>query len=203
MDETPQKKEQTEASAPPAGPAAGPKAAGEGAPPEAPAAAAGAEDLAVLREKAAKADEYLDLAKRARADFLNYQERVRRERAEWTRQAVADFLADFLPAMDAFALARFEDPKLLEAVRLIEREFLRVLAKWGAVPVETAGRKFDPLYHEAVAVQETAERPEGTILEEVRRGWRMGDRVIRPASVRIARPPSVPAGGAAPSSPPP
>jgi len=145
-------------------------------------------ELEALREKAAKADEYLDLARRARADFINYQDRVRRDRQDWTRQAVGDFLRDFLPALDGFAMARSEDPKFIEAVRLIEKEFLRVLAKNGVVPVETAGKTFDPVYHEAVAVEEVPGKPEGTILEEVRRGWMVDGRVLRPASVRISRP---------------
>ncbi len=84
-------------------------------------------ELAALREKAAKADEYLDLARRARADFINYQDRVRRDRQDWTRQAVESFLRDVLPALDGFSLARFKDPALLDAVGLVEREFLRVL----------------------------------------------------------------------------
>lgn len=147
------------------------------------------DELAALREKAAKADEYLDLARRAKADFINYQDRVRRERQQWTRQAVEDFLRDFLPALDSFALARFEDPKLVEAVRLIEKEFLRVLAKNGIRPIEAEGKTFDPLYHEAVAVVETAEKPEGAIVDVARRGWTIDGHVIRAASVRVAKPP--------------
>ena len=137
-------------------------------------------ELASLR---AKADEYLDLARRAKADFLNYQDRVRRDRQDWTRQALEGFIRELLPALDGFSLAKFEDPKLLEAIRLLEKEFLRVLAKSGVTPIETAGKSFDPAFHEAVAVE-----PGGTQLEEVRRGWMIGDRVLRAASVRIAKP---------------
>lgn len=147
-------------------------------------------EIAALQEKAARAEEYLDLARRAKADFVNYQDRVRRERQEWGRQAVEQFVREFLSAMDAFTLARFEDPKLVEAIRVIEREFLRILGKFEIVPLETAGKAFDPLYHEAVAVEERADVPEGTILGEVRRGWMIGDRVLRPAAVRIAKRPT-------------
>jgi molecular chaperone GrpE len=139
-------------------------------------------ELAELREKAAKADEYLDLARRAKADFLNYQDRVRRDKQEWTRQALEGFIRDLLPALDGFAMAKFEDPKLLEAMRVLEKEFLRVLAKAGVAPIETAGKPFDPAFHEAVAVE-----PGGTVLEEIRRGWMIGDRVLRAASVRIVK----------------
>jgi molecular chaperone GrpE len=131
----------------------------------------------------AKADEYLELARRAKADFINYQDRVRRDKADWNRQALEGFLRELLPAMDGFALAKFEDPKLLEALRLLEKEFLRVLAKAGVTPIETAGKSFDPLYHDAVAME-----PGGTQLEEVRRGWMIDGKVLRAASVRLTKP---------------
>ncbi len=130
----------------------------------------------------AKADEYLELAKRAKADFINYQDRVRRDKGDWNRQALEGFVREMLPAMDGFALAKFEDPKLLEAVRILEKEFLRVLAKTGVTPIETAGKPFDPLYHDAVAME-----PGGTQIEEVRRGWLFEGKVLRPASVRIVK----------------
>jgi len=131
----------------------------------------------------AKADEYLELAKRAKADFINYQDRVRRDKADWNRQALDGFLRELLPAMDGFSLAKFEDPKLLEAVKILEKEFLRALAKVGVTPIETAGKSFDPLYHEAVAMD-----PGGTQLEEVRRGWLIEGKVLRPASIKLVKP---------------
>jgi len=131
----------------------------------------------------AKADEYLELAKRAKADFINYQDRVRRDKADWNRQALEGFVRELLPAMDGFSMAKFEDPKLLEAVRILEKEFLRVLAKTGVTPIETAGKAFDPLYHDAVAMEQG-----GTQLEEVRRGWLFDGKVLRAASVRLVKP---------------
>lgn len=145
------------------------------------------EEEARLRERAARADEYLDLARRWKAEFLNYQARVRREREEWKRQAVEEFVRDLLPAIDSFAWARFEEPTLMRALGVLEREFLRVLARHGIVPIEAEGRPFDPFLHEAVAVEETDECPDGTVLEEVRRGWKIDGRVLRPAGVRVAR----------------
>ena len=131
----------------------------------------------------AKADEYLELARRAKADFINYQDRVRRDKNDWNRQALEGFVREILPALDGFGMANFEDPKLNEAVHLLEKEFLRVLAKNGVTPIETAGKAFDPLYHDAVAME-----PGGTQLEEVRRGWLMDGKVLRPASVRLVKP---------------
>ncbi len=82
------------------------------------------------------------------------------------------------------------DPKaILEGVAIIEKEFLRVLQKNGVKAIETKGKGFDPLYHEAVAMEETDEVEENMIVEEVRRGWKLHDRVLRASSVRIARAP--------------
>ncbi|MFN3486291.1 MAG: nucleotide exchange factor GrpE [Planctomycetota bacterium] len=146
-----------------------------------------AEEEARLRQEAARAAEYLDLARRWKAEFLNYQARIQREREEWKRQAVEEFVRDLLPVVDSFTWARFEEPTLMQALSVVEREFLRVLAKHGIVPIEAEGRPFDPFLHEAVALEETDERPEGTVLEEVRRGWKIDGRVLRPAAVRVAR----------------
>jgi molecular chaperone GrpE len=145
------------------------------------------EEVRSLKEQAAKAQEYLELARRMKADFVNYQDRIKRERADWTREALEDFVGDFLPALDAFTWARFEEPTMMESLRLVEREFLRVLAKHRIFPLETEGNVFNPLFHEAVAVEETELKPDGTILEEVRRGWTFEGHVLRPTSVRIAR----------------
>ncbi|HXG59900.1 MAG TPA: nucleotide exchange factor GrpE [Planctomycetota bacterium] len=142
------------------------------------------EEEARLRREAA---EYLDLARRWKAEFLNYQDRVRREREEWKRRAVEEFVRDFLPAIDSFVWARFEEPTLMRSLKILEREFLRVLARHGIVPIEAEGRPFDPFLHEAVAVEETDEHPDGTVLEEIRPGWMMHGRVLRPAAVRVAR----------------
>ncbi len=131
----------------------------------------------------AKAEEYLELAKLAKADFINYQNRIRRDKADWNRQALEGFIQELLPALDGFALAKFEDPKLTEALKILEKEFLRVLAKTGVTPIETAGKSFDPLYHDAVAMD-----PGGTQLEEVRRGWLFDGKVLRAASVRLVNP---------------
>jgi molecular chaperone GrpE (heat shock protein) len=163
-------------------PSASAKAASEGAAETKPAN--GASPAASDAEQwKAKAEEYLELARRAKADFINYQDRVRRDRADWNRLALEGFIRELLPAMDGFSMAKFEDPKLLEAVRLLEKEFLRVLAKSGVTPIETAGKSFDPMYHDAVAME-----PGGTQLEEVRRGWLIDGKVLRAASVRLIKP---------------
>lgn len=139
--------------------------------------------FARLSAQAAKADEYLDLARRSKADFINYQQRVAREKQEWTRQSLEGFIRELLNALDGFSMARFDDPKLVEAFHVIEKEFVRVLAKNGVTPIDVSGKPFDPNFHEAVSAE-----PGGSLLEEVRRGWMIGDRVLRAAVVRIVAP---------------
>jgi molecular chaperone GrpE len=153
--------------------------ASEPAAPTAPASDP-ASEIAALK---AKVEEMTDLARRSRADFMNYQDRVRRDRQDWNRQALEGFLRELLPAMDGFALARFEDPKLTEAVRMLEKEFLRIFVKFQVLPIETAGKSFDPQFHEAISME-----PGGTELEEVRRGWLFEGKVLRPANVKLVKP---------------
>lgn len=153
-----------------------------------------------LAQAQAKAEEYLDLAKRAKADFLNYQDRVKREREQTVRYAIESFVMDFLPALESLRHTLHTlrggaaDAKaVLDGAMLVEKEFLRVLGKNGITPVETAGKVFDPRFHEAVGFVETADLPENAIAEEVRAGWMLHDRVLKPASVRIAKKPETPA----------
>ena len=156
-----------------------------------------ASELETLRAAGAKAAEYLDLAKRTQADFINYQSRVRREREDLVRFGTESLLRELLPVVDD--LQRVLDaaagaPALLEAARITERELLRVLSKAGVRPIETAGKKFDPMFHEAAEMVDAPPgKAAGDVLEEVRRGYTLHDRVLRPASVKVTR--------AAPKSP--
>jgi len=152
-----------------------------------------ASEVESLRAAGAKAAEYLDLAKRTQAEFINYQGRARRDREEFSKYATESILRELLPVVDTLqrlqaAQAGVEVPVLLDGVRLTERELLRILAKSGVRPMESVGKKFDPAFHEAA---ETVEPPPGTaggdIVEEVRRGYMLHDRVLRPAHVKVAR----------------
>ena len=152
-----------------------------------------AAEVESLRAAAAKAAEYLDLAKRTQAEFINYQGRARREREEFSKYATESILRELLPVVDTVqrlqaAPAGADVPVLLDGVRLTERELLRILAKSGVRPMESVGKKFDPAFHEAA---ETVDAPPGKaggeIVEEVRRGYLIHDRVLRPAHVKVAR----------------
>lgn len=151
------------------------------------------EELENLRSAAAKADEYLELARRTKAEFLNYQDRVRREKESIARFAVEEFIRGFLPAMDAMRESVRSvrlgsgGESILKGLELMEKEFVRVLALGGVVPIEAGGKSFDPAFHEAVAVTEEEGAEADIVLEELRRGWMLHDRVLRPAQVKIAR----------------
>lgn len=159
-------------------------------------AEAAPDPAAELAKAQAKADEYLDLARRTKADFLNYQDRMRREREQLVRYAIESFVQDLVPALESLrhsflTLREGTEPKaVLDGVTIVEKEFLRVLAKNGIQPIETSGKSFDPRFHEAVGTVPRDDVAENAIVEEVRSGWMLNDRVLRPAAVRIAKKPS-------------
>ena len=162
-------------------------------------AAAAPNDLETLRAEIAeieqKADEYLRLAQRTQADFINYRRRVDDERAQQAREATTGLLQRLLPVLDDFQRAiENAAPTELESgwgqgVQLVERNLRGVLASEGVERIEADGAEFDPRLHEALGTQPSSEAPEGHVLVVVRQGYRKGDRVLRPAQVIIARRP--------------
>lgn len=170
----------------------------ETAPPAPPAAD---DDLDSLRAELAdlrtKADDYLRLAQRAQADFINYRRRMDEERATLAREANVSFLLRLLPVLDDFerALANASPTELQlswgQGVQLVERNLRGVLGAEDVQRIDAAGAEFDPREHEALGSQPTTEVAEGHVLHVVRPGYRKGDRVIRPAQVIVAaRPPA-------------
>jgi molecular chaperone GrpE len=158
-----------------------------------------ADDLETLRSELAeieqKADEYLRLAQRTQADFINFRRRVEEERTQQARDANIAFLRRLLPVLDDFerALAN-AGPGDLESswgqgVQLVERNLRGILAADEVQRVTAEGAEFDPREHEAVGSQPSADVPEGHVVHVVRPGYRKGDRVIRPAQVIVASKP--------------
>jgi len=132
---------------------------------------------------------------RAVADFNNYRRRVREELEQAGKFAIEDFIIRLLPILDDFsrAIKAAEETGEFDALHggviLILRQLQDLLAKNGVQPIQAAGRQFDPTIHEAVMRVETAEYPDNTIVEEVQKGYMMGDKVIRPSMVKVARRP--------------
>ena len=170
--------------------------AGETPEAEAPASeAASSETLqAELEEARAKAAEYLDGWQRAQADFANYKKRTERERAEVYQYAADALIVRFLAVLDDFERALKDKPDLSSeaegwaaGIDLICRKLQAVLEAQGITRMEAAGQTFDPRLHEAVTHEESDEHEEGEIIETLQPGYLRGERVIRPAMVRVAR----------------
>jgi len=150
------------------------------------------EDLEELAAKAQKADEYLELAQRTKADFENYRKRAAREAAAAQERGVAKLVKELLPAVDnldralgaAEAASNGED--LLSGIKLVHADVIAALARCGVEPYSPQGERFDPEHHEAVAQQPVEGAEAGTVVEVYQRGYRMGDAVIRPAKVVVA-----------------
>jgi molecular chaperone GrpE len=150
-----------------------------------------------LRAKAAKASEHWDLFLRAAADLENYKKRTARERLESTRSAQESVLTKLLPVLDNFdmALAATNNSQAgaLEALKagvtLISQQLRQALTETGLEEIDAAGQPFDPRWHEAVSQQECADTPEGHVVRQLRKGYKFRDRLLRPASVIVAKKP--------------
>ena len=153
------------------------------------------ERLAALE---AERGERLDDLKRVAADFENYRKRVARDQESLVARAHERLVKELLPVLDdlerALAAAEeHEEAKLEEGVRLVHQELRAALKREGLAEIETNGR-FDPHVHEALLSQ-PSEAEEGSVLEVVQKGYRLGDRVLRPALVVIAGPQEGSGGG--------
>jgi molecular chaperone GrpE len=160
-------------------------------------------DLEELAAKAGKADEYLELAQRTRADFENYRRRASREAAAAQERGVAKLAKELLPAVDnldrALEAAKLAAPPdgaqaagdngaetLVSGIKLVHAEVIAALARAGIERFSPEGERFDPQEHEAVAQQPVEGAEPGTVVEVYQRGYRLGEVVIRPARVVVA-----------------
>ena len=155
------------------------------------------EQLAELQAAAAGVAEEKERYVRLYADFENFKKRAQREREETRRSAIESVVSRLLPALDNFEMAQqaAQQPgttldTLRTGVAMIHGQFRTALSELGIEEVDSIGQPFDPLLHDAVSQQETAEVPEGHIVQQLRKGYKTRDRLLRPASVVVARPPS-------------
>jgi molecular chaperone GrpE len=142
------------------------------------------------------AAEYLDALQRERANFINYRRRTEQERAETVQYATANLLKRLLPVVDDFdrALAAIpaeerENNRWVEGVELIARKLRTILEQEGVEPIEALGQPFDPNLHEAVAFDDNSEGGghTDTVAEVYSKGYKLHDRVLRPAMVKVSR----------------
>jgi molecular chaperone GrpE len=157
-----------------------------------PLAALQAQVDAMTQERATLYDQLL----RRQAEFENYRRRIDRERSETYTRARAEVLLELLPVIDNFerALASLENSggdaeSLRHGVELIHKQFKDALTKFGLEPVESVGQTFDPHVHEAVTIEPTDKHKENTVIEEFQRGYRLGEKLLRPAKVKVASSP--------------
>ena len=145
-----------------------------------------------LASAEAEAETHLNDLKRLAAEFENYRKRVAREQAALSSRAAERLVKELLPIVDDLeraleAAEEHEEAKLEEGVRLVHRQLASALEREGLAEIETDG-KFDPHVHEALLSQ-PSEADEGSVIEVLQKGYRLGDRVLRPARVVVAAAP--------------
>lgn len=148
-------------------------------------------DSEVARLQQERAELY-DRLLRKSAEFDNYRKRIEKERREQAEWAAADVLADVVAVLDDFERAlTVEAPAEAQSYRagveLIHRQLHDLLRKRGVTPIDALGTDFDPHQHQAVAYDEAPGAREGEVIGELRKGYRLGERLLRPALVRVAK----------------
>jgi len=138
-------------------------------------------------------DDYYDRLLRKTAEFDNYRKRTDRERLQLSEAAAADLLTELLPLVDDMERALKADAgsdggdAVRRGVELIHKQLIEVLRKRGVKPIDALGADFDPHFHMAVSHEPADGRREGEVVEEFRRGYMLGDRLLRPAMVKVAK----------------
>jgi molecular chaperone GrpE len=138
-------------------------------------------------------DQYYDRLLRTSAEFDNYRRRIERERREQADRIVTDMFLEMLPIVDDLERALRVDAAGEQAeayrqgVELIYRQMVELLKRRGVTPFDALGEDFDPNLHQAVVSEEASDRRDGEVIEQFRRGYMAGDRLLRPAMVKVAR----------------
>jgi len=145
-----------------------------------------------LQKLKAERDELRDRLARAQAEFDNARKRTIKEQQEYREYAVADAVKSLLPAMDSLERAlevKSDAAELRSGVELIYKQLLGALSKLAVNPIVAKGEPFDPRLHEAIEMVETDEVPDHQVIEELQRGYKFKDRLLRPAMVKVAKNP--------------
>jgi molecular chaperone GrpE len=156
------------------------------------------EQLEALKIRAAKADENWERLLRVTADLENFKKRAQREREEALKFANESVFKKLIPVLDNLDMAltaaaqnqNSTAQSLQTGVNMIHQQLRAALAETGLEEVDATGKPFDPNWHEAVSQQESKDVPEGQVLQQLRKGYKLRDRLIRPATVIVARKPA-------------
>jgi molecular chaperone GrpE len=144
-----------------------------------------------LEQTQKQRDEYLEQLQRSRAEFANYQKRAKSQAEADRVYAVGTLARDFLDGLDNLqratdALRASGASGITEGLDMVHKQLLATLAKHGVEPIQALGKPFDPNQHEAMIQQPDAEHPEGTVVAELSRGYRIHERVLRPSKVAVS-----------------
>jgi molecular chaperone GrpE len=137
-------------------------------------------------------DDLFDRLLRKQAEFENFKKRMEREKSEFMQFASADLMKELLNALDSFdlairnAAANKGSENTLRGFELIYKQLLDTLTRFGLKPLEAKGKKFDPNFHQAVSTKPTSEAEENTVIEEMRKGYTLNGRLLRPAMVTVS-----------------
>jgi molecular chaperone GrpE len=151
--------------------------------------------VAALQKASDERDQLRDQLLRTMADFQNFRKRTDEQRRQLETFATERMATALLPVLDNFerALASLDTgasaDSIVEGLKAVDRQFRQVLESHNVSRIQSVGAPFDPEYHEALAIQESDEHENDTVVEELEPGYRMGDKVIRPARVRVSRKP--------------
>lgn len=151
-----------------------------------------------LKARAARADENWERLLRTTADLDNYKKRAQREREDAVKYANESLMKKLIPTLDNFEMALAaanqsqgaNTQSLQTGVAMIMQQLRSALSESGLEEIDATGKTFDPNWHEAVAQQESAEVAEGQVLQQMRKGYKLRDRLIRPATVVVAKKPA-------------
>ena len=156
------------------------------------------EEMQQLKDRAAKADEFYDQYLRTVATLENYKKRAARERQDATKFANEALLQKLVPVLDTFDMAlaaanlqQGASQSLQTGISMVHQQLKSALAEAGLEEIDAQNKTFDPNLHEAVSEQETAETSEGQVVQQLRKGYKLRDRLLRPASVVVAKKPAV------------
>lgn len=154
------------------------------------AEAAPAERVSEVEKLSAERDTLLDRLARMQADFDNARKRAAKEQQDFRDYALADTIKTIIPVLDSFDRALQSSPEKSEfhaGVELIHKQLVDALGKLGVKQISAKGEQFDPRYHEAIATVDTEDAEDHQVLEELQRGYKLKDRLLRPAMVKVAR----------------
>lgn len=143
-----------------------------------------------LEKLRAERDSLVDRLARMQAEFDNARKRAAKEQQDFRDYALVDTIKSIIPVLDSFDRALQTSPEKSEfhaGMELIQKQLVDALSKLGVKPISAKGEQFDPRYHEAIEMVDTEDAEDHTVLEELQRGYRLKERLLRPAMVRVAR----------------